>query len=158
MNFPHEQKKNLWVSSRVRDYDQFTSLAWSTTRSSADHRHGPRWRHPYGHIRQSELGPRQIRLPLSAIARPASPTLAPLLRALLIQPRACTGMRVVLHAISCPLRPRLALYLHVLKALHCACLASDLTVVLERADDKYKVYQTQNYLARDHDARAELRP
>ena len=121
----------------MRDYDQFTSLARSTTRSSADHRHGPLWRHPYGHIRQSELVPRQIRLPLGAIARRASHTLSPLLCALLTRPRACIGTRVVLHPIPCPLWPRLALYLHVLKALHYARLASDLAVVLEMTSTKY---------------------
>ena len=131
-------------------------LARSTTRSSADHRHGPLWR-PYGHIRQSELVPRQIRLPLGAITRPASPTPAPLLRALLSRPRAFNGTRVVPHPIPCPLWPRLALYLHVRKALHYARLAPDLAVVPELADEEYEVHQTRNYLACDPNAQALLR-
>ena len=36
--------------------------------------------------------------------------------------------------------------------------SSDLAVVPERVDDKYEVHQTQNYLARDPDPRASLRP
>ena len=70
------------------------------------------------HTQQSELVPRQIRLPLdTAITRPAPPTLAPLLRGILSLPSAGTGRYLFPHAIPCPLRSRLELYLHI-KALY----------------------------------------
>ena len=93
---------------------------------------------PTVYTRQSELVPRQIRLP---------PTPTPLLCALLSLPRACTGTRVVPHAIPHSLWPSLKLHLHVRKALHHPRLAPDLAVVPKRADDEYEVHQTQNYLA-----------